>query len=87
MDLRFVQHVAVTTLNFDDIEFTGYYTIPAELPVEILADRAETAANQDNSPSVWLWPVSPGHEIHAGLESLDWTHEFHGCPGKPRSSR
>jgi hypothetical protein len=25
LDLRFVQHVAVTTLNFDDIELAGYY--------------------------------------------------------------
>jgi hypothetical protein len=36
----------MATLNFDDIEFSGYYTAPAELRVKIPADRAEAASKE-----------------------------------------
>jgi len=42
----------VTTLNFHDITFTGYHASPAELPVEIHADRAKAASKEYNSTIV-----------------------------------
>ena len=50
-DVRFVQHVAVTALTFDDIEFADYYTVPIEFPLKMPADRAVTASNEYSSRS------------------------------------
>jgi hypothetical protein len=46
LDPRFLEHAVMTTLNFDDIDFTGYYPGPAELPVKIPADWAEAASKE-----------------------------------------
>jgi hypothetical protein len=46
LHLRFVEHAAVTTLTFDDVEFTDYYTAPAEFPVKMPADRAAAASDE-----------------------------------------
>ena len=48
----------------------GYYAAPAELPIKILADRAEAASKEYNSTIVWPWPVSPAHIIHIRFEKL-----------------
>jgi hypothetical protein len=50
LDLRFVEHVAVITLTFDDIEFTDCYTTTAEFPVNMPAHGA-AASNECNSSS------------------------------------
>jgi hypothetical protein len=67
----------MTTWNFDDIEFTGYYAAPAELPVKIFADSAEATSKEHNSTIAWLWPVSPAHSVHTGrLAPQNSTKEF-----------
>ena len=52
MDPRFVEHVAVTTLNFDDVKFTGYDLAPTELPVKIPADCTEAPSDEHDLPIV-----------------------------------
>ena len=50
LDPRFVEHVAVTTLNFDDVKFTGYDLAPTELPVKIPADCTEAPSDEHDLP-------------------------------------
>jgi len=50
LNLRFLQHVAVTAPNFDNIEFTGNNVAPAELPVKISADRKQAPSDEHNPP-------------------------------------
>jgi hypothetical protein len=46
LNLRFVEHVAMTALNFDNTEFSRYYAAPAELNVKIFANWSETASKE-----------------------------------------
>jgi hypothetical protein len=46
LDLGFAEHVIMIALNFDNTEFSGYYAAPAELDVQIFANRSETASKE-----------------------------------------
>jgi hypothetical protein len=52
LNLRFAEHVAVTTLNFDNIEFTDNDVASAQLPVKIPADRTQAPSDEHNPPIV-----------------------------------
>jgi hypothetical protein len=72
LNLRFIEHVGMAPLTFDDIEFTGYYTAPAELPIKVLADRAEATSKEHNPTIVWFWLVPHAHEMHVGELPEQW---------------
>jgi hypothetical protein len=79
LDLRFKEHVAMATRNFDDTEFSGDYAAPAELRIQISANRSEAASKEYNSTIVWLWPVSQADVIHVrGIARRNWTTERDG---------
>jgi hypothetical protein len=52
LDLWFVEHVAVTTMNFYNIESTGNDIAPAEHPIKMQAHRTQAPSDEHNPPIV-----------------------------------